>query len=645
MADKAGKSDHDIDQTITKNLGQLSKYGVLTVRPGYEIAGHQLTGKRAIVATVHTKKAPTDLAAGGALPDNLGGVPVDVRQASGYQRLRAADPLAAEVSQAHSRPEDAEPEWPLERELPSGQLLKSANSETQKKLRAQSKAQPIAARALAAPKAKPQIQYDPQGCPPLTTVPVTATVTVMASPDAGLKALTGFLNGMTSSLVVGMYDFTSAEILGDFTSNLKAPRTLQMVLDDPAPNPTRDQIDWVTVQDLKQALDTRANIAWALTRSDHFAAKWLFPYAYHIKVIVRDGNAFWLSSGNLNRSNEPNPDDPPSTEDRDWHVIIEHEGLAKTFTAYLDYDYKTATANQAPNQPEIEKAIEDAHAKRARASDPVPPQTLKAPAGAARSAGAPVAAKAFDNLQLEVTPMLTPDRVSPGSQQGQYLSNIMKLIQGAQDSISIELQYMEASGGDGSPYDLLLQALQTRIKDGKDVRIIVSANYAEKWGEKMKAQGVDLTANIRTMPNVHNKGFVVDSDLVVVSSQNFSPAGVSENRDAGVVLKSKEIAGYFAPIFNADWGRSLPLVAKGGQGAANAKGPASKAAKKPAKKAPAKASKKTAKKAAKKASKKTTKKTSKKTSKKAVKKAVKKAPKKRAPKKKTPKKSRKGAKS
>jgi len=234
----------------------------------------------------------------------------------------------------------------------------------------------------------------------------------------------------------------------------------------------------------------------------------------------------------------------------------------------------------------------------------VPPRKPKAPTGGARAAGAPVEARAFDNLKLEVTPLLTPDKVSPGSQQGQYLSNIMKLIEGAQNSIKIQLQYMEASAGDDSPYDLLLQALQTGIKDGKTVQVIVSANYAEKWGEKMKAQGVDLTANIRTMPNVHNKGFVVDSSHVVVSSQNFSPAGVHDNRDAGVILMSEEIAGYFAPIFDADWERSLPFVAKGASKlargrAANAKGSAGKqapkkAAKKVTKKAAAKAPKKTA---------------------------------------------------
>ena len=43
----------EIDQTIRKNLAKLRKPGVLTVRPGFEITGDQLTGKQAIVATAH----------------------------------------------------------------------------------------------------------------------------------------------------------------------------------------------------------------------------------------------------------------------------------------------------------------------------------------------------------------------------------------------------------------------------------------------------------------------------------------------------------------------------------------------------------------------------------------------------------------
>lgn len=580
--DMASSDDRKIDQTITDNLHRLSKYGVLTARPGYEIANHQLTGRRAIVVTVHTKRPPADLPRGGALPDSIGGIPVDVREANSYQRLRAIDPLAAEVSQTYRRPEDAEPEWPLERELPSGELLKSARSETQKKLAAQTKAQPASARALTAHQNKPKLEYDPVGCPPLAPVEVTARVTTAVSPDAGLATLTKFLSGTTSSLIIGMYDFTSAEILDDFKSDLAPSKTLQIVQDDPAPNPTRDQTDWQTVQDLKQTLGNRARIAWALTRSDHFAAQWSFPYAYHIKVIVRDNSAVWLSSGNLNRSNEPDLSHPPTTEDRDWHVIVEDASLARTFVAYLDFDYRTAAANQLSNQPAMEKAIEDARAKRAREANPTPPRQPKNAAHVRGSAGTPVAPKVFNNLSLRVTPLLTPDKL-PNTQNGQYFTNILGLIKDARNSIYIQLQYIEASKGNGSLYDQLLQAVADQVNAKKDVKLIVSANYAEKWGEKMKDEGVDLTANISTLPNVHNKGFIIDGETVVVSSQNFSPAGICENRDAGLILESEQIAQYFGPIFNADWRDSRPLVAQGqsrqGRAKKNRKPIASKAKK------------------------------------------------------------------
>ncbi|HTW75457.1 MAG TPA: phospholipase D-like domain-containing protein [Steroidobacteraceae bacterium] len=567
MAPRA--ADRHIDRTIATHLHRLRKPGVLTVRPGYEIAGHQLTGRRAIVATVHTKKPLTDLRRGAALPQLIGGIPVDVREASAYQRLRASDPLAAEVSQIYRRPEDAEPHWPLERELPSGKPLKSASSAAQRKLRAQLQAQPTAARALSAHREKPELAYEPRGCPPLESLAITARVTTAVSPDAGLVTLARFLGGTRSSLSIGMYDFTSAEILRDVQGCLAAPGTLQLVLDDPAPNPTRDQTDAQTVQDLRQALGGRASIAWALTRSDPFASAWLFPSAYHIKVIVRDGSAVWLSSGNLNRSNEPDPSDPPSTEDRDWHVVVEDPALAGVFTAYLNYDHQQAADHQLPDQPAIARAIEDAHAKRAAQTNPAPPADAN---GLARGAGAkraPIAPGVFDDLSLRITPLLTPDRL-PGGQQGQYLARILGLIRGARDCIHIQMQYIEASAGDGSPYDGLLQAIADQVAAHKDVRLIVSANYAEKWGEKMRDQGVDLTASIRTLPNVHNKGFVIDAGTVVVSSQNFSPAGVGENRDAGLILESAQIAGYFAPIFARDWDASRPLVAPApiGQGKA-----------------------------------------------------------------------------
>jgi hypothetical protein len=531
-----------IDRVIQRNLPQLRKDGVLTVRPGYEIAGHQLTGKQAIVATVRSKK--TGLPKDQMLPDSIERVPVDVREATPQQRLSEDDPSAAALARTYARPEDKQPSWPLERELPSGKLLGDQQSRTQKALAQRSAQQPAASSALRAHEEKPQIPYVPASNAPLDPVVTTTTITAHVSPDAGLATLEAFLQGTKNGLLIGMYDFTSGGILRTFEAVLNGEKTLRMVLDNPAPNPTRDQTDTQTVQELNQTLGSRAQIARALERNDTFASAWMFPAAYHIKVIVRDGTAFWLSSGNLNNSNQPDLASPPNTEDRDWHVIVEDHTLAQIFAAYLNQDYVSASQHQDVQSGDIAAAVSDAHAKAAAQTNPPPPPPAKA--------ASLVPAKVFPNISVKITPLLTPDTLPNDPSKGQYLSNILALIGGAQQKLYIQLQYIEASSGTGD-YDTLLKAIAARVEAGVDVRLIESLQYGEKWVEKMKSEGVDLTANIRLQSNVHNKGFVVDSQAVVVSSQNFSPEGIRQNRDAGVIIESADVAGYFEQIFLTDW--------------------------------------------------------------------------------------------
>jgi len=574
MATKSQPSAGNIDRVIRGNLHRLSKPGVLTVRPGFEIANHQLTGKSAIVATVHTKKKT--LPANEMLPDSIDRIPVDVREATPHQRLRAHDPAAAALTQEYGRPENVDPTWPHEREMPSGKLLTDPASDTQKKLAEHTAQRPGTARAMAQKQKKQQLNYqnDAQAAKyPLDPVNVTTTITAHVSPDAGFVTLQKFLAATQKSLVIGMYDFTSAPILQTFLNDMTGSKTLQMVLDHPALNPTANQSDQDTVDKLNQQLGHRAAIAWALDNHDPMVTAWMFPYAYHIKVMVQDGKAFWLSSGNLNNSNQPDPASPPQTEDRDWHVIIEDQGLAATFEAYLDYDYQSAKKYQAPADNDTARAIATANAKLALETNPPPPMLKQARQGLAAQAADTVAPQVFSNVSLTITPLLTPDKL-PGTQQGQYLSKMTELISGAQQTLYIQLQYIEASGGKGDAYDNFLKLIAARISAGVDVKLIVSADYAEKNGEKMKAQGVDLTANIYTQPSVHNKGFVVDSKTAVVSSQNFSPSGVQTNRDAGLIMEHAGIAQYFENIFLADWkNKSKPFVAKPAQSSAKRAAP------------------------------------------------------------------------
>jgi phosphatidylserine/phosphatidylglycerophosphate/cardiolipin synthase-like enzyme len=543
MPAKTGRTPAAIDRIIRRHIAKFRKPGVLTVRPGFEIAKHQLTGKSAIVVTVHTKLArmPSDE----QLPDSLERMPVDVREASAHQRLRAHDPAAAKLTQAFERPGDKEPDWPFEREMPSGQLLDSPRSMTQKRLKLHAQHHPAMTQALAAhqkKQKKAQIKYTPPKDAPLTAVQTTTTITAHVSPDAGLATLEPFLEGTQKSLVIGMYDFTSGPILSTFLKTLRGGKTLQMVLDNPSLNGTASQSNAQTIQELDKALGKRSKIVRALDNMDALVSAWIFPFAYHIKVIVRDGSAFWLSSGNLNNSNQPDLATPPTREDRDWHVIVEDAKLAKLFAAYLNNDFAVATLHQGPPAV-VASAIAEAQAKLAAETKPPPPVPLQAAPGR-------VAARKFTGA-FKITPLLTPDTL-PASTTGQYLSNIISLIKSAQQKLYIQLQYIESSKGSG-PYDTLLQAIADRVKAGVDVRLIEDQQFGEKWAEKMKSIGVDLTANIALQQAVHNKGFVVDSRIVVVSSQNFSPAGVQTNRDAGLIIENQKIAQYFEQVFLSDW--------------------------------------------------------------------------------------------
>src|SRR5258708_4091852 len=132
MAKSNSFAPQAIDQTIRQHLAKLRKPGVLTVRPGFEMTGDQLTGRQAVIATVHTKKGTADTPRAERLPKKLGKFRVDVREATAHQRWRVHDPAAAALTEMHGRPEERDPLWPPEREMPSGKLLDAPASDTQK---------------------------------------------------------------------------------------------------------------------------------------------------------------------------------------------------------------------------------------------------------------------------------------------------------------------------------------------------------------------------------------------------------------------------------------------------------------------------------------------------------------------------------
>jgi hypothetical protein len=525
----------EIDRVIRRNLAAFRKTGVLTVRPGYKLTGGWITDKPSIVATVDRKL--DNLPAKEKLPAEVEDVPVDVREATGLQRLRHSDPTAHALVVAHGRGEIKEPVWRYERRVSDGKKLVDLPKPQHLSLSQMTKKTPL--------------HYRPPPGQILSAATRPMTIIAHASPEDGYPVLTNFLAQVKDRLTVAMYDFTSADLLAAVEHAVAPAKPFEMVLDHPPRNQTANQTDDVTRQDIIDA-DGKAKVSWALTRNDPKATAWIFPTAYHIKVAVRDGTAFWLSSGNFNVSNQPNlaANDPKrgslKTADRDWHVIVLDQQLAELYEAFITSDFQQAAAHQGPGSAEQHGEIRAAMLKHAAeqkksslftvAAKPLPPSTL----GMQKTFDAPVT----------IQPLLTPDA---GLRTTLYVEKVLDLIKSAQRRVYMQTQYVHPSDAPGdTDFMTLVAALAQAHKDGRDVRLITSQyENTGQWLEKLKEHDIDQF--LRIQDRVHNKGIVVDSEAVLVSSENWSADGTLRNRDAGLIIHNAAIAQYFEAIFLDDW--------------------------------------------------------------------------------------------
>jgi len=509
--------DHLIPK-IKRNLKQFKKPGVLFVRPGYCIKKGWPTKEEAIVAVT------TPTARKVKLPSKIEGTTVETRPATDLEQLSHDNPALLSRVADHRQ------------ELRGSVLPEFSPS-------AASIRPSISSNVAASHQTKPEIAYTPAGVP---LTPVTGNIPLLChvSPDAGWPTLEDFVSKTQNHLKVSMYDFTSLHVLQLFQTKLGGAK-LQITLDDPPKNPTADQVDPQTIQDLKTALAAKFASAWALVRSSPEADTWIYPTAYHIKVMVRDSDTVWLSSGNLNNSNQPKIDpfgDPQPGDqttakqsDRDWHVVIQSPELAKTFEAYLDNDFQQATLHASSGTLATlarKKTVQTPQLSSMKQSvignfNFVPPMAI--------------------NENVKITPLLTPDA-------GVYQAAMLDLINSVEESLYIQLQYIHPTNTPAdSKFTDLIDAVAAKINAGKDVKIILSEFQVLKGGlEALQAAGVNLNI-VKIQNNVHNKGFVFDHKKVVVSSMNWSGEGVLSNRDAGVLIENATAAMYYEKIFLDDW--------------------------------------------------------------------------------------------
>jgi hypothetical protein len=406
--------------------------------------------------------------------------------------------------------------------------------------------------------------------PRLTPVIEHMQLTICVSPEAGWSELENFLSGTGKSLTVAMYQFTAPHIFTAI-SNAVTPsgRTFELVLHPVPEKPSKTGVKAndlderkEVLQPLEHAMKSRFDLAWATLVSGR-NPDGLWASAYHIKVAVRDSEAIWLSSGNWQSSNQPDlhlfgaqASAPPAgfqrKYNRDYHAIAVNRKLAEIYEFYIARDFKLAAAQAGAatsfTAPDLFVPEEE----------PEEPVQFAPPVF-------------FRPLRLDrvvsVQPLLSPDN---------YSEHALALIRSAKKNIRFQNQYITFKGTseDFNEFRLLVAALKDKIDAGLDVKIICR--------DMMKEESLDILvalefprANFRFQPACHNKTIIVDDEVALFGSHNWSNEGVKTNRDASLIFDDKEIAAYLGEVFDYDWERlatanptkAKPRVAKEGESA------------------------------------------------------------------------------
>ncbi len=515
-----------VQMAIARHGGELRAMpGVIAVRPGYRFRNGWITDQPCVVVTVRKKIDAPLLPRKVRLPRTIGGVPVDVEPATPTQQI-LANPISAQAATAASLSMSATPSV----NVPSV----PANVPTQPQVLA-----PALVRAS---------KYIPPPGVKLDPVQGPMNVLCHVSPDAGWPTLSKFLQDTQQRLTVAMYDFTAPHILTGVKSAIeKAKATFRLILDpgvslsagnDPINPKANDFPEDKVENDLATVLGKKFSFEWAAVSHQGKTTGGIFPTAYHIKVAVRDGKSFWLSSGNWQSSNQPNldplgPDKSlpglQTTYNREWHVILDHQGLAGTYEKFINWDFSQAGPFQA------------AVARRTR-PDLFVPQELLAEAVTKPQFFPP---KSIPITAAEgVQPLLTPDN---------YADHVLAVIQSAKKTLYFQNQYINIAKQNPDKFTTLVNALRSKIDEGVDVRIILrDIGNTRQMLETLKQNKFDMS-KIRVQKACHNKGMIVDGSIAIVGSHNWSNDGTVYNRDASLIFFSSAIAKYYAPIFLYDW--------------------------------------------------------------------------------------------
>jgi phosphatidylserine/phosphatidylglycerophosphate/cardiolipin synthase-like enzyme len=368
--------------------------------------------------------------------------------------------------------------------------------------------------------------FDPARVPALQIAPFESVrrVRVAVSPDCSFRLVRDALAAAQQTLDLYIYN-VSADHLVDLLRDAKGRGVRVRIMYDVTDTRGDER------QKLR-GLDVELKEAPSSGRRQVFTV-------CHQKFAVIDQGIVLLGSANWAGTSIPEVTVPGKFKkgNREWLIRIDDLAVARWFAGLFQTDWDIPAL-------------------------PAPPGALAeplAPALAGRDVPAAAVTVPDEVFDIEAPDLGPGARVTPILSPDNYFRLTRDLIRSAQSSIDVEQQYILAGGPRtrGLLEDLADRAAHVRV------RILVSPAFAENWKksvETLEAAGLldRLRAiNLDSFTHLHNKGVLVDGKAVIVSSTNWSENSITRAREAGVLVESAAVAGYYGRVVDVDWASGI----------------------------------------------------------------------------------------
>ncbi|MCM2278308.1 MAG: phospholipase D-like domain-containing protein [Oligoflexia bacterium] len=389
-------------------------------------------------------------------------------------------------------------------------------------------------------------------------------VTVGQAPETSLALSLSAIRSARESLLVNIYEFSNPEIADAVQAKILEGVHVEILQEGQPVGGVSAAARGIQTQLLSAMQRMRNNDRYVEMSA---AKRALRRFRYdHAKYLVVDGKSLLISSENYSPNGHPVAG---SSGNRGWETFIHDSALAAKFTRMFRSD-------SDPAQPDIQPL---AQAETAALCDRaslfcLSPRFVSGLGFAATGAIPLPASSTGEEPEL---PVLDARRADPISSPETSLTGLVRLLDSAQRRIDVQQLTFSTDWKKADSTSPLLEALFRAAERGVTVRILVNDDSAflppgysrftkvhqmiaslNKLARERKLPLSGRVANLEVMgvTIIHNKGVLVDDDKTLISSINWNENSVMNNREAAVVLTSRDINAHYSFLFEKDWDNS-----------------------------------------------------------------------------------------